>query len=304
MMFSKKQKQPQRRRSYERTPTPAETNPFRRGRTLTGSTSLSSAAETKAQLKSPRAQVHELAAKRRHISGLLVLALLISAGLYGLVSQFTATVTIRATDGVSLASSDVYEVAIQEYLMQNPAQRLRFLLDTKALDKFVQSKTSEVGEVQLNGSDGFGVSAFQMTMREPIVAWKIDGREQFVDDMGAAFEKNYFKTPNVKVVDQSGVPIETGRAVASNRFLGFLGLTVGLVKTYGYNVHEITLPRDTTHQVEMKLKDVAYPIKLSIDRPAGEQIEDMARAVKWLHDAGKAPKYVDVRVSGKAFYKE
>lgn len=310
MQFSKNKKQkklPQRRRrlpSEELSNAPATANPFRRGRTLTGSTSLASAAETKAQLKSPRAQVHELAAKRRHIGSLLFIVVVVSAGLYGLISQFSATVEIRANEGVSLASTASYEEAVREYFQQHPAQRLRFLLDSAALDAFVQTKAPEVAKVELRGSAGFGASAFQISFREPIVGWKIDGREQFVDATGAAFEKNYFTVPDVKVVDKSGVPIETGRAVASNRFLGFLGLTVGLAKTYGYKVQEVILPRDTTHQIELWLEGVPYPVKLSVDRPAGEQTEDMVRAVKWLHANGKKPKYVDVRVSGKAFYKE
>lgn len=306
-VFSKKQKQLPQRRRQSRNESPSvvsAANPFRRGRTLTGSTSLASAAEAQAQMKSPRTQVHELAAKRRHIGVLLFIVVLVSAGLYGLIAQFTATVAVRANDGISLASSVPYEAAIQEYLAQNPAQRLRFLLDTVALNKFMQTKTPEVAEVRLNGSAGFGASAFLLSMRDPIVGWKIDGRDQFVDATGAAFEMNYFDAPGVKVVDQSGVPIEAGRAVASNRFLGFLGLTVGMAKTYGYKVQEVVLPRDTTHQIELKIDGVSYPVKLSVDRAAGGQVEDMARAVKWLHDNGKNPQYLDVRVAGKAFYRE
>lgn len=279
-------------------------NPFGRGRTLTGSTSLSSVAEAAAQLKSPRTQVHELAAKRRHLGGLLLVVLLASALLYSLISQFTARVTVRATDGISLADGKLYEEAIQQYLAQHPAERLRFLLNNQALDEFVQSKTPEVAKVEQTGSAGFGASHFQLTMRKPISGWSIDGGRQFVDATGTAFEKNYFEAPRVKIVDQTGIPVETGRAIASNRFLGFVGLAVGFTETYGYKVNEVLLPRDTTHEVELRLEGVSYPIKLSVDRPAGEQVEDMARAVKWLHDQGKNPQYVDVRVSGKAFYKE
>lgn len=309
MALFKKQKQvPMRRRADYREQSVSNSpsaNPFRRGRTLTGSTSLSSAAETKAQLKSPRAQVHELAGKRRHLGGLLLLVLLASAVLYSLISQFTASAAVRATDGISLAEPTVYEKAIQQYLVEHPAERLRFLLNIPALQNFLQTQTPEVAKVRLEGSAGFGVSAFQLTMRQPIAGWSMKAdHQQFVDATGAAFEKNYFDTPQVKINDQTGIPLEAGRAVTSNRFLGFVGLAVGLADSYGYQVQEVILPRDTTREIELRLKNVSYPIKLSVDRPAGEQVEDAARAVKWLHDRGKQPKYVDVRVSGKAFYKE
>lgn len=308
-LFSKKQTvQPRRRRQSGVQPAPRVESPFRRGKTLTGSTSAHvkqmTAVEASAQFKSPRAKVHELAAKRRRIGGLLLLVLAASAALYGLVSQFTATSLVRATEGISLASSEPYEQAIQEYFAQHPAERLRFLLNEATLTEFLQTKTPEVAEVALQGSAGFGASAFQLTMRQPIVGWNIGSEKLFVDAAGVAFKKNYFENPKVQVIDQSGIPLESGRAVTSDRFLGFVGLAVGLTETNGYEVKEVILPRDTTREIELRLDGVAYLINLSVDRPAGEQVEDMARAVKWLHASGKNPKYVDVRVSGKAFYRE
>lgn len=305
-IFSKKQKQsPPRRRQVNGQPEVRPDNPFRRGRTLTGSTSsLASAAEPAAQLKSPRARAHELATKRRRIGGLLLLAVFASALLYGVISQFTATVVVRATGNISLASQEPYQAAIQEYLAKHPAERLRFLLNTEALAEFVQVKTPEVAQVQLAGSAGFGASAFRLNMREPIVGWSIGGQQQFVDTTGTAFAKNYFNKPRVEIVDESGIPLESGQAVTSNRFLGFVGLAVGLAETHGYKVNQVVLPREKTREVELRLEGVSYPVKLSVDRPAGEQIEDMVRAMKWLSDNGKNPQYLDVRVSGRAFYRE
>lgn len=306
-LFSKKQT-PTRRRYDSRQPAPQVPNPFRRGRTLTGSSSERitqvAAAETKAQIKSPRVKAHELTTKRRHIGGLLVLTVLACAVLYSLISEFTASVAVRASDGISLADSASYEQAIQDYFAEHPAERLRFLLNEAALTEFMHTKTPEVSTAKLDGGAGFATSQFQLKMREPIVGWNIGGSNQFVDASGTAFEKNYFQTPTVQVIDESGIPIETGRAVTSDRFLGFVGLTVGLAETYGYAVKQVILPRDTTREIELRLDNVAYPVKFSIDRPAGEQAEDMSRAVKWLHDSGKQPKYLDVRVNGKAFYRE
>jgi len=302
-LFSKKQTvSPRRRRVVEQPVKPS--NPFRRGRTLTGSTSLASAAETTAQLKSPRARAHELAKKRRHIGGLLLLMFLASASLYFLISQFTSRVTVRATDGISLASSTLYEDAIQAYLAQHPAERLRFLLNTEALNAFIQTKTPEVASVEQLGGTDFATSAYRLTMRDPIAGWNMANKKQFVDATGRAFEKNYFASPEVQIIDKSGVPQEVGQAVTSNRFLGFVGRAVGMTKTYGYKVKEVIIPEGTTREIEVKLDGVAYPIKLSVDRSAGEQVEDMARSVKWLHDKGKNPQYLDVRVTSKAFYKE
>jgi len=91
--------------------------------------------------------------------------------------------------------------------------------------------------------------------------------------------------------------------VASNRFLGFVGRIVALSKSSGYTVTQAVLPVGTTRQLEIRLKDVVPIVRLSIDRPAGEQVEDMSRTLGYFIGRGEAPAYVDVRVSGKAFYR-
>ena len=91
-------------------------------------------------------------------------------------------------------------------------------------------------------------------------------------------------------------------AIASNRFLSFVGRVVSLTKASGYTVVQAMLPAETTRELEIKLKEGDYLVKLSIDRPVGEQVEDMIAAVRYFTGSGQTPKYIDVRVSGKAFY--
>ena len=277
---------------------------FRRNRTLTGSvsSSVSSANESKAQLKSARVQAHDLIRKRRHIGGMLGLAIIGSVGLLFLISQFTATVVVRTKDA-SIVLDPVYEVAVQEYLAKKPIERLRFLLDTESLNKYVQSVTPEVSTIKVEGSVGFGKSQFIATMREPITGWSVNGKQQYVDASGVSFERNYFSAPKVQIIDQSGIQVAAGQAVASNRFLSFVGLVVGLSKTQGYDVSQVIIPKATTRQIQLRIEGVNFPVILSVDRGAGEQVEDMSRGIIWLNEHKLTPGYLDVRISGKAFYK-
>lgn len=276
---------------------------FQRNRTLTGSASsnVSSTNETGAQLKSSRVQAHELVHQRRRVGVTLLGVFLVCFALFILVFEFTASAVVRGKD-ISIKLDPVYEQAIQEYLGRQPIERLRFALDTKRLTAFVQDKAPEVESVTTEGFAGFGKSSFVLTLREPIAGWNVGGSQQYVDNTGTAFSKSYYDTPKVQIIDNSGVPTGSG-PVASNRFLGFVGRVVGLAKNRGYIAQEVIIPTGTTRQVELKLEGVGYPIKFSVDRGAGEQVEDMARAIKWLSGHGVAPQYLDVRVSGKAFYK-
>jgi hypothetical protein len=277
---------------------------FRRNRTITGSTSpqIASSGELNAQIKSPRAQAHELTRQRRHIGATLLLVLAGAGVLFFLVSQFTAGAAVRATD-VSIQLDSNYATIIESYLTSEPLERLRFMTDTNHLTQYVQAKAPEVANVTLDGSAGIGKSTFVFTLREPTVGWTINGKQQYVDTTGTAFTRNYFTTPAVQVVDKSGVQVEAGQAIASNRFLGFVGRAVALAKQQGFIVTQVIIPEGTTRQVALQLHGLRYPIKLSIDRGVGEQVEDMARAVRWLKARGLSPQYLDVRVSGEAFYR-
>jgi hypothetical protein len=283
-----------------------EERSFRRNRTLTGSLSshVASSNEGKAELRSPRVHAHHLAMLRQRVAGALGTTLLVSLGLYLLIGQFTAQATITM-DGLASdpSAQKIYEPLIQEYLAQRPIERLRFLTNTEELTRFIQVHAPEIENIHIEGSGKFATSSFTLTARRPITGWTIGGVQQYVDADGMAFSRNYYAQPSVVIVDKSGIPASSGQAVASNRFLGFVGRLVGLVKRAGLDAEQVIIPSGTTRQIDLKLKDIAYTVKCSVDRPAGEQAEDMSRAIAYLRNNGTTPSYVDVRISGKAYYR-
>lgn len=278
---------------------------FRRNRTLTGSmsTDVASAGSTaSAQLKSPRVHAHDLAQQRQRLGVVLFGVILVAIILFILVSQFTASVVVRSRDLATKLDS-TYVGVIEEYLRARPVERLRFALNRANLNAYVQAQAPEVAEVRLDGSAGLGSSAFIITARTPIAGWAVGDTQQYVDSTGTAFTRNYTAPPEVQIVDDSGVRSVAGQAVASDNFLSFVGRVVGLAGTSGYTVTQVIIPQGTTRQVALVIKDIPYQVKLSVDRPAGEQVEDMARSIRWLTSEGQKPEYLDVRVSGRAFYR-
>lgn len=291
-----------------RTPAPRDDQQrlFQRNRTLTGTSSdrVNTSARA-ADLQSPRTHAHHLALQRRKIGTVLLVVVIISTFLFWLLTQFTAKVTIAVSDTTvsSPIENVLYEKAINDYFSVNPLSRLRFVLDVDDLSGFLTGVYPEVAGVDRVDMGSIGDGTFVLAMRHPVAGWNIAGKQYYVDAAGVAYERNYFGSPPVQIVDDSGVALEQGATVASNRFLGFVGRVVALSSSNGYTVTQAILPVGTTRQLEVRLKDVGPLIKLSIDRPAGEQVEDMVRAVTYLSSQGQSPEYVDVRVSGKAFYK-
>jgi cell division septal protein FtsQ len=311
VIFKKKKKNdiPKRRsiKQIDESSEKPSTNLFKRNRTLTGTTSNRlKSVNTNNELESPRVHAHNLTIKRRKIGSILLLILIIAAPIWFLINNFTATVNIEISDVKMSKSIDTskYEKAIQDYLNINPMSRFSFFLDINAMGDYVSSKLPEVSNIDKIITIAPGKVNFTLKMRTPVAGWQINDKQYYVDSKGIPFEKNYFTAPSVQIVDNSVILPKVGTAaIASNRFLSFVGRVVSVSKTYGYTVIQASLPNNTTRELEVKLKEGNYIIKLSIDRPVGEQIEDMANAIKYFTNSGQTPEYIDVRVSGKAFYK-
>jgi len=280
---------------------------FRRNRTLTGSSSgkITSSAELSAELRSPRAHAHHLTTLRRKLSLYFLIVASTSFVLYLLVSQLVASATVRVA-GVDLLPVDdtvTYARSLDEYYGARPIERLRFLLNEPELTSHLQAAHPEVKAVRVEPGSELGNASVVITARHAIARWSIDGRNRYVDAEGVVFTRNYFERPGLQIVDNSGIQATAVQAVASNRFLGFVGRVISSSQRQGLEVAKVTIPTLTTRQVAINLKGRQPAYKFSIDRSVGQQVEDMARIDRFLRQKNITASYVDVRIEGKAFYR-
>lgn len=276
---------------------PHSSSQFRRGQTLSGRQQASIA-------DSARGKVHHLTIQRRKIGGLFMIVLVTVVLLVLLVSQLMAQVTV-ASSTKPLArpfSGQVYENAINKYFGLHPAERLRFALNEPALSEYVSSVLPEVESIKVSGVKDIVDTQFTVTFRQPVAGWQINGNQSYVDANGIVFEKNYYQEPAVQIVDESGITPQEGTAVAGSRLLGFLGKVVAQAESRGYVVTQAILPVNMTRELDIQLQNIPTRLKLSTDRGAGEQVEDVARSLVYLQSKGLSPQYIDVRVSGRAVY--
>ena len=280
---------------------------FRRNRTITGSSSarISSSTELNADLRSPRAHAHHLTTLRRRLLTYFSAVATICFVLYLLVSQLVASMVVRV-DGAELTAATQqagYIKAIEEYYAARPIERLRFLLNTQELTSHVQASHPEVKALRVEPGKELGEASVVIDARHAIARWSIDGANRYVDEEGIVFAQSYFERPALQIIDNSGIRATGTEAVASNRFLGFVGRTISSSRQQGLIITKVTIPTLTTRQVVLNLKGKTTYYKFSIDRSVGQQVEDMARIDRFLERRGIKPTYVDVRVEGKAFYK-
>lgn len=281
---------------------------YRAGRTLPGATSarLYSAEARAIKTATPREKVHHLSYVRRRIAGVLAVVVAVLVGILIFLWQFTATVIMQADSRIAIPQSDLQEYAqsIQQYLSDNPTERLRFNTNKTRLNEAITRRHPEVREVVQVGAAGFTSTKFFIQLRKPVVSWRVDDAQYYVDAQGVSFTKNVFDNPAVTIADNSGVRHTPGTAIASARFLSFVGRAVAAVQVRGLVVQQVSIPAGTSRQIELALKDVDYPFILSIDRSAREQVEDISRGLVYFSNRGIKPRYVDLRVKGKAFYRD
>lgn len=290
---------PRRRRVIDNT---KETTPkegqFRRNQTL-------SSYRHNTSDESARMKAHQLASQRRRLGSIFALvagvALLLMILLWQLMAQVHVPTSTKQLSTKFQAA--LYEEAINRYLNLNPSQRLRMSLDEATLSTYVSHELPEVETLALSGGAGLAQANMTITFRTPVAGWQINGKQYYVDAHGVVFEKNYYQTPTVQIVDESGVSPEQGGAVVGTRLLGFLGRVVAQAQGRGYTVTKAVLPANTTRQVEVYFADLPTRVKFSVDRGAGEQVEDADRSIKFLKGRGVLPEYIDVRVSGRAAYR-
>ena len=256
--------------------------------------------------ESERQKSHSLVMQRRKLGTVFIVAasvvVLLFIGLWQFIAQ--PIVALADTEITQAVDTAPYEKAVAEYVGRNPSQRFRATVNERLLTEYVASVHGEVASVSV--AHGFTLPSqvrFTITFRQPVASWQIRGTEYFVDKEGVVFGKNYFSTPGVTVVDESGIAPEQGSAVASGKLLGFLGRVVDQAKGRGYTVSQALLPADTTRRVDITLEGGETRVRLSTDRGVGVQVEDMDRALQYFTSRGTTPQYIDVRVGGRAAYR-
>ena len=113
---------------------------------------------------------------------------------------------------------------------------------------------------------------------------------------------NYYDQPSVVISDDSGIK-SSGNVVASNSFLSFVGKVVGAANDNKLEVEKIVIPPASLRQVEVYVVGVPYPAKFLTTSSAEGQVLSFRQAIDYFTKTGMVPKYVDLRVEGKAVYR-
>jgi hypothetical protein len=238
--------------------------------------------------------------KKAAILGGVVVIFGVAAG------QFYGGVAVEAV--IDSGLSERVKTATQEYLGQNPLRRLDFWLDKEGLRNYLAEKIPEVGAEVEFGREGWWAPSLvvECAAREPLLVWRAGGEKYFVDKFGVVFKENYYPIePGITVVDNNNLAVG---GKMPQKILAFLGQLVSDAGEMGLGLSEVSIPAGRAREVDVRVEREGKGLlfKLSVERSAAQQVEDMERVMRHLEGAGvkiEGLEYVDIRVEGRAFYK-
>lgn len=256
-------------------------------------------------IDSKRVKSQVIVAYRRKILVIFLCIVLIVFALIFSITQLTANINIIVNNKDIQKSVEInkYETTMKNFLNSNPIYRVRYLLDKESLKNYMLLNKPEVLSIKDSGKTSFFQTTYQLNFRRPVARWQIYNNKYYVDSSGISFEENYYSEPELNIIDNSGIKLEKGEAIASNKFLKFVGRVVEEAYTNGYTVIEAVIPPETTRELDIKLKGRVVTIKLAVDRDVKNQIEDMKNSLVYLDSKLITPTQLDLRISGKAYYR-
>jgi hypothetical protein len=146
---------------------------------------------------------------------------------------------------------------------------------------------------------------FRLEVATPALFLNSQGNSYLINTNGVAVGfKNKYKnlTSLPEIVDQSGFDVKTGKQVLSSHDVEFILAVAKEMKVYNIPVKSLTIP-NLAQQLNIYTADAPYYTKFFTGGDPAIQTAQMIAARHQFATAGGPSQYLDVRVSGKVFYK-
>ena len=245
----------------------------------------------------------------RNLPSLVALVVMSLSVLYclGLSTNPKVVVSTSSPQSVVLRDKSEYEQGAQQILQQSILSRTKFTINSGNFEKAFQAAFPEVGDVSI---------ALPLVSRRPIVTISTaqpqllltaQSKVYVLDRRGTvimlANDLNSLTRQSLPVVnDQSGLSVSVGKTVLPAEDIQFITTVLAQLKAKQVTAQTITLPT-TAHEVDIKPADQPYFVKFNVDTDAREAAGSYLAAKQKLEQTQSVPaQYIDVRVSGRAYY--
>jgi len=252
-----------------------------------------------------------LPSRLKHVPSYLAIILIICSLLYllRLDTYPKINLNIEKKSTTLLQDSSVYQVAAQKTLKKSIFNRSKLTINTTKIADDLEQQFPELSEVVVNIPIAGHRLVFEIEPAKPSLILESKTSNTFIiDEKGRAVVKatdvvDLKRLDIPLVIDESSITIEKGRPVLTKDEVGFISDLYKQMKIAKKSIKTIKLPQ-IANEVHVSFTDKSYHVKFNIYSNLRVQVGAMLASEGKFSKDGQIPKsYIDVRVSGKVFYK-
>lgn len=187
--------------------------------------------------------------------------------------------------------------AVTDYLQKYKGENI-FMLKSKLIHDDLLTKYPELTDINVMRGipDSIKVT---FKARSPEIIWQSGIQLYLMDNEGIVFKEvqNTGSLPVVK--DNNSLPIKMEQQIVTPNFVSFVTDLQKKLKEKGFETDHFEV-NETTFQVNAMMSS-GLLLKFDVTRSVNDQISDLEKF--WQDHSAEPKSYIDLRVTGKVFYK-
>lgn len=246
--------------------------------------------------------------RRSHVVSVLVIIILFLLSV-GLDSRPKIVILGDASDRFALQDTKVYENAARQMFGKSYANNNKLTVNTEAVATEIKRTFPELHAVSISLPFIGRQPTVYIQPAIPQLILATPSGQYILDSNGRALAEATPDTPMPKdrpvptVIDQSGIAVAKGDVVLPSKNVSFIADVAAQLHAQKIEAETWTLPAQSS-QLDVKIKGKPYFVKFNLQADGREEAGAYFAVRKELEGRGETPKqYIDVRVSGRAYYK-
>ncbi len=221
---------------------------------------------------------------------------------YGVL--FSGWLNIRGVTvkGNTTVSRQAITDQVDRYLAERPVQRNILFVQTKGLAQDIKQSQPTMKSVTIRRDPLLRLQVI-VAESQPALIWKTADQLWLLSEDGRVLREASSGEGGLgTIVDTAQLKVQAGDQVADRQFVNFSRDAFSLARQKGIGLESGSIGA-TTRELNLTVKG-GVVIKTDTSRSANEQLQAYQEAMQTAQQQKKLPtEYVDVRVTGRVFYK-
>jgi len=234
--------------------------------------------------------------------GIGTLLILIMLALVANLYNDTNNVAVKVGQSGQSRSHLEYSDKATEILNKSLFSKTKLTINFEAVEQGIEESFPEVEQASLKTSVIGSKLSLDIILDEPVIIINNDSGQFLVDRQGKIIGTVNKSYDLPKVFDKTSVVAEPGEHIFRSDQIKLILEVIAMLDSRGKQIKNFELPAKTTNEIDAKLTEEDYVIKLSFSLDSKLQIGKYFALLPTIEQ--RSPKkYVDLRVGERAYIK-